>query len=129
MVSLFQMHLKNGRKNNLDFKLKKGVILIWVVLIATSLKKKIYKKIPKPFYFLQRLCLDGKHNIEDIHNSSLGRITSLAYDWKGYNIYWIDEEFKSLEVSKPNGLYRRELLRGSQFFDKPRALLLDAHHG
>ena len=80
-------------------------------------------------HIFQRLCEDGNHTVEDLHTTSIGRITALGYDWKGQNIYWIDEEFKSLEVSKPNGRFRRELLRGSRFFDKPRALTIDAHHG
>ena len=77
----------------------------------------------------KRLCEDGMHGIEDLHNSSLGRVSSLAFDWKGDNIYWFDDQFKVLEVSKKNGRFRRELLRGQKYFDRPTSLVLDPYHG
>lgn len=76
----------------------------------------------------QRLCEDGNHSIEVLHYSNIGEVSSLAYDWKGHNIYWIDHRFRTIEVSKANGLYRR-LLLNSSVLESPTSLALDPHHG
>ena len=76
---------------------------------------------------MQRLCEDGNHTIEVLHNNSIGNVAALAYDWSGRNIYWIDSRFKTIEVSRSDGKYRRQLIRGP--LDQPRKLVLDPHHG
>ncbi|XP_060566218.1 sortilin-related receptor-like [Ruditapes philippinarum] len=79
---------------------------------------------------IQRLCEDGNHSVEMLH-SGIGEVPSIAYDWKGHNLYWIDRKFPTngtIEVSKANGIYRRTLINGS-YLIKPTSLVIDPHHG
>jgi hypothetical protein len=61
-------------------------------------------------------------------HSGIGEVPSIAYDWKGHNLYWIDRKFPTIEVSKANGIYRRTLINGS-YLIKPTSLVIDPHHG
>ncbi|KAL3886575.1 hypothetical protein ACJMK2_026559 [Sinanodonta woodiana] len=81
------------------------------------------------YKFIRRLCLDGNHSIEVLHNSSIEQIEGLEYDWLGGNIYWIDAKLKTLEVSQKDGRFRRHLFKGAPVMEKPRALTLDPRHG
>ncbi|WAR05449.1 SORL-like protein [Mya arenaria] len=77
---------------------------------------------------IQKLCEDGKSRIQVLHNTSIGEITSLAYDWSGQNLFWIDRRDRVLEVSRQDGRFRRELIKGL-YMDNPHSLVLDPRHG
>lgn len=78
---------------------------------------------------VKRLCLDGNHSVEIIVEDNVKAIEGLAYDWTAGNIYWIDSEAQKLEVARKNGQFRRTLLNGTTYLDKPRSLALDPHFG
>ncbi|KAL4229272.1 Sortilin-related receptor [Mactra antiquata] len=77
---------------------------------------------------IQRLCENGNSTVEVLHYRGLGEVVSLAYDWKGFNIYWLDREHRTLEVSKRNG-DRRRLLINSTFLREPNSMAIDPGHG
>ena len=76
----------------------------------------------------QKLCEDGQSTTQVLHNVSVGEITSLAFDWSTGNLVWIDRQNHVLEVSRDDGKYRRELIKG-RFLDEPHFLTLDPQHG
>ena len=73
--------------------------------------------------------MDGNHSIEIVVQDNVKAIEGLAYDWTAGNIYWIDSEAQKLEVARKNGRFRRTLLNGTTYLDKPRSLALDPHFG
>ncbi|KAH3868410.1 hypothetical protein DPMN_031557, partial [Dreissena polymorpha] len=77
---------------------------------------------------IQRLCEDGTHTVEVLHNTSLSEISSLGYDWKGQNLYWIDRGDQVLEVSRRDGKFRRELIKHYSLVNA-HSLQLDPAHG
>ena len=64
----------------------------------------------------------------EVLHTRIGEVTDLSYDWRGRNIYWTDRQFRTLEVSKANGVYRRMLFNGS-VLTNPTSLAIDPHHG
>ena len=62
--------------------------------------------------------------------SSISSVEGLAYDWIGQNIYWVDDERKTLEVSRYDGSSRRILIHGvSGYLRQPRGIAVDPYKG
>lgn len=75
------------------------------------------------------MSLNGRGNMTVVAEAhGMVTVESLAYDWTGGNIYWVDSGNQTIEVAKKNGQFRRRLI-SSKHLDRPRSLVLDPHFG
>nr|XP_046910125.1 low-density lipoprotein receptor-related protein 5-like [Dermatophagoides farinae] len=71
---------------------------------------------------IYRSLINGSKS-EAIVQTGLGSPVNLAIDWISENLYWVDVEFRRIEVAKSNGFFRRIL-----FYDRsrqPNSLVVD----
>ncbi|XP_046548454.1 sortilin-related receptor-like [Haliotis rubra] len=78
---------------------------------------------------INRLCLNGNHTVTPVVLRDLYTVEALALDWTAHTLYWVDSQNHSISVVHTNGRYRRTLYKGANLLDRPRALVLDPHHG
>ncbi|KAL5019680.1 hypothetical protein ScPMuIL_002572 [Solemya velum] len=78
---------------------------------------------------IRRMCLDGEHKVGVVVEGGISIIDSMAYDWMGGNIYWLDHGTKTIEVVSKTGQFRRMLLNLTDICSDPRSLTLDPHQG
>ena len=70
--------------------------------------------------------LSGVHAIVN----NIDSVEGLAYDWIGKNIYWVDNDRRTLEVSRYDGRFRKVLQnRAGGYLDKPRGIAVDPYRG
>ena len=79
----------------------------------------------RPDYFIGRASLDGKS--QKILISNVTRPYGLAVDARGRNLYWTDNERKTIEVSKLDGSFRKLLVNTHP--QSPVDIVLDTKRG
>ncbi|XP_067676191.1 sortilin-related receptor-like [Haliotis asinina] len=78
---------------------------------------------------INRLCLNGNNTVTAVVLRDLYTVEALALDWTAHTLYWVDSQNHSISVVHTSGRYRRTLYKGVNVLDRPRALVLDPHHG
>lgn len=66
-------------------------------------------------------------NIKPVVESGLSTTESVAVDWIGQNIYWVDSVLRQIEVARKNGLFRKTLISDTMY--NPRSIALDPRIG
>lgn len=87
----------------------------------------VWSDITRDKIYLGKLRGDELTNIKSIVESDLSTTESVAIDWIGKNIYWIDASLKQIDVATKDGLHRTTLI--SENMTKPRSLALDPRLG
>lgn len=87
----------------------------------------VWSDITKDKIYLGKLRGDELNNIKSIVESDLSTTESVAVDWIGKNVYWIDASLKQIDVATKDGLHRTTLI--SENMTKPRSLALDPRFG
>ncbi|XP_048254148.1 sortilin-related receptor-like isoform X1 [Haliotis rufescens] len=78
---------------------------------------------------INHLCLNGNQTVSPVVLRDLYTVEALALDWTAHTLFWVDSENHSISVVRTNGRFRRTLYKGSDVLERPRALVLDPHHG
>lgn len=63
-------------------------------------------------------------NPKPIVESHLSQVESVAVDWIGKNLYWVDSTLKHIDVTTKEGMHRATLI--SEDISKPRSLAIDS---
>lgn len=75
--------------------------------------------------FFQKLCFNTDSKIQTLLQQGLNDVESLAFDYIGRNLYWIDAGKKRIEMMKTDGTNRRIILNDTTAnLDKPRSIAL-----
>lgn len=81
-----------------------------------------YSDVTAQVSTIKRICPPGNRT-EEIHHHMLKNPDGLAVDWVGKNLYWCDKGYKTIEVSRLDGRYRRMLINSG--LQEPRAIAVD----
>lgn len=65
--------------------------------------------------------------IEEVITEELGEVGSLSVEWESGLLYWTDVKWRTIEVARLDGSYRKVLL--DEGVDKPRAIAVDPRKG